>query len=99
MSRVQLGQKVRDVVSGFVGIATSRTEWLNGCVRIGVDPKSKKAGELPDGKVFDEQQLQVVDETPIVLPAKFEEIEAARFRSGRRAGGGRPDRLRRVDPR
>ncbi len=29
--RVMLGDECQDMVSGFRGIATSRTEWLNGC--------------------------------------------------------------------
>src|ERR1700728_2195934 len=42
---VKLGDVVRDRISGFAGVATSRTEYLNGCVRWQVSPQ-----HLHDGK-------------------------------------------------
>lgn len=56
-----LGSKVKDKISGFTGIAISRTVFLNGCVRIEIDPdRLTKDGDLIDGAVFDEVQLEVV---------------------------------------
>jgi len=79
---IKLGQKVRD--AGFSGIADSRTEWLNGCVRIGVQPPCRgKDQYIPEVKSFDEEQLEVVDETPIVLPNH-------KSKPGQ-TGGARPD--------
>jgi len=70
---VQLGQKVRDAVSGYEGIVTARTEWLNGCVRITVHPRVAKeksgAQTLADGQVFDEEQLEIVTAKPLALPS------------------------------
>jgi len=59
---IKLGDKVRDKVSGYEGIATSRTEHLNGCFQIELTPKIKK-GKVPTldeitGVAFDEQQLE-----------------------------------------
>jgi len=42
------GSRVRDTVTGFEGIATGRTVWMNGCVRISIEPT-----ELKDGKPMD----------------------------------------------
>ena len=56
----KLGNKVKDKVSGLVGIATSRVEYLNGCVQYCVRPPVNKAGELVDGEYFDEEQLSFV---------------------------------------
>ena len=55
---IKLGSKVKDRISGFAGIATSRVEFLYGCVRYLVEPE----GLTPDGKpiesqYFDEQRL------------------------------------------
>jgi hypothetical protein len=33
---VKLGDKVKDVISGATGIVTSRTEYVTGCVRVGI---------------------------------------------------------------
>lgn len=62
---IKLGQKVEDTVSGLVGIAVARTEWLNGCIRISVQPKIDKDGNLPDNRDFDEPQLKIIEENPL----------------------------------
>jgi len=60
MSRIQLGDQVKDTVTGFKGVAVSKTEFLHGCYRIGVQPKMMKDGKLEEAKVFDEPQLELV---------------------------------------
>ncbi len=56
---VKLGNMVIDTVSGFKGVAVIRSEYLQGCCRIGVQPKIKRDGSLPDLQHFDEPQLKV----------------------------------------
>ena len=59
--KIELGQKVRCKVTGFEGIATSRVEFLNGCVQYCVKPKmNEKDKKMPDGEFIDQQQLEVV---------------------------------------
>ena len=36
-----LGDEVKDTITGFKGIVVARTEWLNGCARVTVQPQSK----------------------------------------------------------
>lgn len=55
---VQLGKRYRDSLTGIEGIATSRTTYLYGCVRVGLETLAKE-GE-PKDLWFDEQRL--VDE-------------------------------------
>ncbi len=62
MKDVKLGQRVKDWVSGFEGIATCKIEYLNGCVRVGVQGKSEKGSKIPDIEYVDIQQLKLVDE-------------------------------------
>lgn len=57
---IKLGQKVRCKVTGLVGIATGRSEYLNGCVQICVTPRIKKAGEPTSGQYIDIEQLEVL---------------------------------------
>ena len=60
---IKLGQEVRDVVTGFKGIATVRADHLFGCVRIGVKPQGfDKDGRIQDHEFFDEASLEVVSE-------------------------------------
>lgn len=64
---IELGRKVRDKVSGIEGIAVSRTEFLNGCVRYSIQPKpAKKDGSIPGELWFDVKQLEVVGPGVIV---------------------------------
>jgi len=69
---VELGQKVRDIVTGFTGIATAKVEYLNGCVQFHVrptvaTPKKGESQEYPDGKYIDVEQLRVVGKSKIKL--------------------------------
>jgi len=56
---IKLGQEVKDIVSGFKGIATARTEWLYGCVRVTVQSKKCVDGK-PLEQTFDEDGLKVI---------------------------------------
>ena len=62
--RVELGQKVRDKISGFEGIAVARTQHLNGCDRITIGPKVDKDGKLGDCETFDEPDIEVLEPAP-----------------------------------
>jgi len=58
---IKLGSKVKDVVSGFSGIAIGRCEYITGCTQYGVAP-----GVGKDGKI---QESQWIDETRLVVTA------------------------------
>ena len=86
-SRIPLGAVVRDAVTGFTGVAIGRTEYLNGCVRVGVQPrKLDKDGKAREIEWIDEGQLEV-------LVASF------RAPSPEATGGPAPPPPRRPDPR
>jgi hypothetical protein len=59
MGKINLGDEVKDTISGFTGVAVARTEWITGCPRVVVQPKVKKDGILPDNNTFDETTLVV----------------------------------------
>jgi len=58
MFKIKLGTKVISTISGFMGIATSRAEHLNGCNRYWIAPTVDKDGKLPDGLWLDEGELE-----------------------------------------
>jgi len=58
--RINLGDKAKDIVTGFEGICVARTEWLNGCTRIGLQSDKLKDGVPTDIQTFDEPQLRLV---------------------------------------
>ena len=57
---VNLGDKVKDRVSGFCGVAVGKHDYLQGCTRITVQPAVDDNGKLPDTGTFDEPLLDVV---------------------------------------
>lgn len=59
---VGIGMEVRDIVTGYQGIATSQITFLNHCVRFSVERPVGKKGESSKGEWFDVQQLEVVKE-------------------------------------
>ena len=62
-TKIELGNEVTCIVTGFKGIATSRVEFINGCVQYCVKPKVKTDGDkMPDGEYIDVQQLKVTGE-------------------------------------
>ena len=57
---VKLGTKVRDSITGFEGIAIARTQYLYGCVQIGVEPLIAEGGKKRDTEWFDEQRIDLM---------------------------------------
>jgi hypothetical protein len=60
MSRINLGDHVRDRMTGIEGIAFGRSTYLTGCDHIGI----KRPGTGSDGKAFD---MHWVDEPLIEM--------------------------------
>lgn len=80
-TKLQLGDTVKDSITGFQGIAVGRTAWLYGCDRIGVEPREMKDGKTIDIAWFDEARLVVL---------KAGTIRVAQVSTG----GPRPDPVR-----
>ena len=56
-----LGDEVRDLVTGYSGIIIARSEYLNGCIRYGVQrTKLTKESKPQDSEWFDEKQIEVI---------------------------------------
>lgn len=63
---IQLGDKVRDRLTGFEGVATGRHEYLYGCTRFTVSPVVLKDGHIAGNESFDEPQLEVLERAAFV---------------------------------
>ncbi len=64
---IKLGDEVKDMVSGFQGIAVARYQYIQGCNRICVQPPVDEDGKLPVTENFDEPQLEVVQKEKVVM--------------------------------
>ncbi|HEC40028.1 hypothetical protein LCGC14_0509660 [marine sediment metagenome] len=74
--QIKLGEKVRDKITGFVGIATAKTEFLNGCIQYDVIPKADKNNKILESVAVDEQSLEVI------TPKKKKVIKKVKERNG-----------------
>jgi len=87
---VNVGDKVKDTVTGLVGVAVVRSVWLNGCVRIGIQPQGVKDGKVPEMVSVDEPQLEVVKRKAVAHEPEYTpQPEKVDRRTG--TGGHRPD--------
>jgi hypothetical protein len=67
---INLGDRVRDRMTGIEGIAFGRSSYLTGCDHIGI----KRTGTGGDGKAFDmhlvdEPLVELVEKSAFVVPA------------------------------
>lgn len=68
---IKLGMKVEDTVSGLTGIATAKSEWLNGCVRYAIQAPVDSDGKVPDDYWVDSGQLEIIgDGVTVEKPKK-----------------------------
>jgi hypothetical protein len=84
--QIELGDKVKDSVTGFTGIAVAVTKWLHGCDRVTVRPEGvNKEGKPYDNYTFDALQLEIVKKRAV-------KAENAKTTRAKTTGGPRDDR-------
>ena len=59
-----LGDEVKDKVTGYKGIVTCRAEWLYGCRRYTVQSKQMKDGKAIDSMHLDEMAIKLIKPAP-----------------------------------
>lgn len=61
-SNMNLGDEIRDTISGFKGICSGKAEWLYSCTKVMITPKAldKKTGKPAESDWFDEPQTERV---------------------------------------
>ncbi len=80
---VDLGDQIKDGVTGFEGIVTAISEYLNGCRRVCVTPPAE-GGKYQDERWIDEPQLTVLKRAAYLPPIRGAGITG-------QEGGDRPD--------
>jgi len=64
MINIKLGDKVKDTITGFTGIATARINYIYKCVQIQITGKKGKEDSAPS-EWFDEAGIVVVKKNAI----------------------------------
>ena len=81
----ELGDQVRDVVTGITGIVTGRSQWITGCNSLGISRPLDEKGEVRELHWCDEMRCrsegEAIGELPGVLGAP---------REAARTGGPQP---------
>lgn len=90
--KIELGDRVRDKITGLKGIAIGVTNWLFGCRRFCVQPEESKDGKPLETFVVDEPQLEIVKKGVVLPPTPVAASEPVRKH------GPRDDPGRRLDP-
>jgi len=62
---IKLGDRVKDNITGYTGIATAMSEWLYGCKRVNIQPEDLDNHKVRDEKSFDEQRIEVVQKKKV----------------------------------
>ena len=57
---IVLGSKVKDRITGFMGVAVARTVYLNMCDRYTVQPGVNDKGEIPAAFAIDVDDLEII---------------------------------------
>jgi len=66
----QLGDRIKDKITGLKGICVCVTTWLNGCVRVGLQPEELSLGKPAEVVYYDAEQTELVKagvHKPVVL--------------------------------
>jgi len=77
---INLGDKAKDKITGFMGVVTGRCIYLNGCVQYRIQPQKMHDGKIIEGEWIDEGQLVLMDKGIIEMerPVNGEFQEPAR---------------------
>ena len=94
--RIELGDRVKDRISGLKGIVTGVTYFLYGCTRMTLQPEEAKDGKPADGFWVDEPQLELVKKG-IVRPTHPALQATPAEQPVPRRHGPRPDAKRAAD--
>jgi hypothetical protein len=66
--KIKLGSKVRDVISGFMGIAAARAEYLHNQDSIGIRGTELKDGKPLETVFMDSTYIEFIEDTDIPVP-------------------------------
>lgn len=68
--KFELGQTVKDTITGYEGIVVSRSQWISNCNTYGVKSQTLKDGKPIETEHFDEPVLVLIEEKQVMEPAQ-----------------------------
>lgn len=73
--KIELGDRVKDVVNGREGICTGITSWLTGCDTLAIEPDLKSDGTASDAFHIDMNRAALVKAQAVVLDIEHAQPE------------------------
>lgn len=67
MAKFELGETVRDIITGFQGVITGHVDYITGCDQYILQPKAKDKKTTSDALWVDEDRLQKVKAKKVVI--------------------------------
>jgi len=64
------GNKVKDSITGFAGVAVAKTIWISGNVTIQIEATALEKSEPIDGHAFEYERVELVEESKPPMSAK-----------------------------
>jgi len=62
---IELGDRVKDKISGLKGIVVGISNYLYGCKRVSIQPEEAKDGKPAEWYTVDEPQLEIVKKSVV----------------------------------
>jgi len=73
--KIPLGTIVKDLVTGLIGVAENRAEFMYGCDRYLVQPRIGGDGKIPESHMIDETQLVLLEHCDPVMQPPLEPVK------------------------
>ena len=64
---IHLGDEAKDSVTGYRGIVTCKSVYLNGCVRVGLQSQELREGKPIDSYYFDIEQVVLIERSKVLM--------------------------------
>lgn len=71
---INLGDEVKEKVTGFLGIAVARISWISGCDMIRIQPKARKDGTIDEARDFDEPLMDIIKKAKVKVKKGDKEV-------------------------
>lgn len=71
---IKLGDKVKDLITGYTGIVVARTQFINGCIQYSIERKLKKGEEMhPDGVPSIDSTNLIIIEKKVIKSREYDD--------------------------
>jgi len=67
MSKPQIGDRVKEKITGYAGVVTAKCEYITGCKQVLVNPPLKADGGYEDPRWFDEDRVDVTEAKVVTI--------------------------------